>query len=151
HRKAEELDRLRGFNENIIESLSDGLFVIGLDDRVSRWNPALEALYGVSSQAAAGRSLPDLFDISFVSALQAARHADGQSATSMYRIPITSRHADGGQKLLVNVASAPLRTTDGHRTGTIVILEDITERVHLEEQLQISEKMASIGLLAAGV
>src|SRR4029453_12526071 len=35
--------------------------------------------------------------------------------------------------------------------GTIVIVEDVTSRVALEEQLQISEKMASIGLLAAGV
>jgi two-component system NtrC family sensor kinase len=35
--------------------------------------------------------------------------------------------------------------------GTIIILEDVTNRVELEEQLQISEKMASIGLLAAGV
>src|SRR5256714_12597374 len=35
--------------------------------------------------------------------------------------------------------------------GTIVIVEDVTRRVQLEEQLQISEKMASIGLLAAGV
>jgi hypothetical protein len=35
--------------------------------------------------------------------------------------------------------------------GTIVIIEDVTARVELEEQLQISEKMASIGLLAAGV
>ena len=35
--------------------------------------------------------------------------------------------------------------------GTIVIIEDVTRRVQLEEQLQISEKMASIGLLAAGV
>ena len=35
--------------------------------------------------------------------------------------------------------------------GTIVIIEDMTARVKLEEQLQISEKMASIGLLAAGV
>ncbi len=35
--------------------------------------------------------------------------------------------------------------------GTILLLEDITDRVRLEEQLQISEKMASIGLLAAGV
>jgi len=32
-----------------------------------------------------------------------------------------------------------------------VIIEDVTRRVQLEEQLQISEKMASIGLLAAGV
>ena len=52
---------------------------------------------------------------------------------------------------LVNVAEAPLRDVDGRTAGTIVILEDITSRVQLEEQLQISEKMASIGLLAAGV
>jgi hypothetical protein len=54
----------------------------------------------------------------------------------------------------VNAALAPLRTAAGEATltvGTIVILEDITARVRLEEQLQISEKMASIGLLAAGV
>jgi signal transduction histidine kinase len=36
-------------------------------------------------------------------------------------------------------------------SGSIVIFEDITERTHLEEQLRISEKMASLGLLAAGV
>ncbi len=35
--------------------------------------------------------------------------------------------------------------------GTIIIIDDVTARVHLEEQLQISEKMASIGILAAGV
>ena len=35
--------------------------------------------------------------------------------------------------------------------GNLIIIEDVTERVHLEEQLQISDKMASIGLLAAGV
>ena len=49
------------------------------------------------------------------------------------------------------MATTPLRTSDGAIAGTIVIIEDITARVQLEEQLQISEKMASIGLLAAGV
>ena len=56
--------------------------------------------------------------------------------------------------MIVNAAVVPLRTSDddGPATvGTIVIIEDITRRVQLEEQLQISEKMASIGLLAAGV
>jgi len=35
--------------------------------------------------------------------------------------------------------------------GSIVVFEDVTSRARLEEQLQISDKMASIGLLAAGV
>ncbi len=35
--------------------------------------------------------------------------------------------------------------------GTLLLIEDITDRVRMQEQLQISEKMASIGLLAAGV
>ena len=46
---------------------------------------------------------------------------------------------------------APLRTPEGDTAGSMVILEDITARVRLEEQLQLSDKMASIGLLAAGV
>ena len=50
--------------------------------------------------------------------------------------------------------SCRLRNADeasGATVGTIVIVEDVTARVQLEEQLRISEKMASIGLLAAGV
>jgi hypothetical protein len=65
-------------------------------------------------------------------------------------VPLTTRH-DPARRLLVNVAATPLRDAHEAITGTIVIVEDISTRVQLEEQLQISEKMASIGLLAAGV
>src|SRR4029453_7338003 len=54
------------------------------------------------------------------------------------------------RSLMVNVSVAPFQGS-GERCGTIMILEDVTARVRLEEQLQHSEKMASIGLLAAGV
>ena len=47
HLKAAELDRMRAFNENILESLDDGLLVVDLGDRVVRWNTALEELYGM--------------------------------------------------------------------------------------------------------
>ena len=55
--------------------------------------------------------------------------------------------------MLVNVTMVPLQAVvgPGGEAGTIVILEDITERAQLEEQLRISEKMASLGVLAAGV
>jgi hypothetical protein len=51
----------------------------------------------------------------------------------------------------VNLAVAPFQAAPGERCGTILILDDITARVRLEEQLQHTEKMASVGLLAAGV
>jgi signal transduction histidine kinase len=70
--------------------------------------------------------------------------------TAHYRIPMSTRH-DPPRRLLVNLGATPLRDSHADVVGSIVIVEDISTRVQLEEQLQISEKMASIGLLAAGV
>lgn len=148
--KAAELDRLREFSENVIESLNDGLAVVDLDDRVVRWNRGLEQLYGVRREAAMGQRLAALFDPAFVEMLHEARRETPAGAVR-YRVLLMSRHEEDEQRLLVNTATAPLRTPDGGIAGTIVIVEDISARVQLEEQLQISEKMASIGLLAAGV
>ncbi len=151
HLKAEELGRMREFNENILESLDDGLVVFDVDERIVRWNRALEGFYGVTRQAAVGRLLGDIFDAPFVAALRAARQDHPYGAT-LYRAPMESRGADGA-RLLVNATEVPLQNASGDDAvvGTLLLIEDITDQVHLEEQLQISEKMASIGLLAAGV
>jgi len=157
HLKAEELGRMREFNENILESLDDGLVVFDADERIVRWNRALEGFYGMPRTAAIGKQLADVFDRPFVDALRAARRENPYGAT-LYRVPIT-RHStstgsdDQSLRLLVNATAVPLQgqAGAGHVAGTILLVEDITDHVHLEEQLQISEKMASIGLLAAGV
>jgi PAS domain S-box-containing protein len=153
HVKAHELDRMRAFNENILQSLDDGLLVVDLSDRIVRWNTALEQLYGLSRAEAVGRELQDVFDPPFVEAIRAARR-DTPGGATLSRIPLSGRHQTDARTLIVNAAVVPLRTSDDEgpaTVGTIVIVEDITRRVQLEEQLQISEKMASIGVLAAGV
>ncbi|HTK28892.1 MAG TPA: histidine kinase dimerization/phospho-acceptor domain-containing protein, partial [Vicinamibacterales bacterium] len=145
HFKAEELGRMREFNENILESLDDGLVVFDEDERIVRWNRALEGFYGVQTTQAYGRTLGELFDQPFVEALRAARAENPKGAT-LFKLPLSDR-------LLVNVTAVPLQSHAGPAgaAGTILLFENVTERVRLEEQLQISEKMASIGLLAAGV
>ena len=153
HLKAVEIDRMRAFNENILESLDDGLLVVDLDDRVVRWNHALEQLYGVTHADATGRQLDELFDAPFVEAIRAARRDTPEGAT-LSRMPLLGRADHIAEPLIVNAAVVPLRRVDGTdetTAGTIVIVEDVTARVQLEEQLRLSEKMASIGLLAAGV
>src|SRR5471030_1550800 len=151
HLKAEELGRMREFNENILESLDNGLVVFDADEKIVRWNRALEEFYGVAREAAIGRRLGDLFDAPFVEALRAARQDHPYGAT-LYRVPLSSRDSQT-PRLLVNATEVPLQNTSGDDSvvGMLMIIEDITDRVQLEEQLQISEKMASIGLLAAGV
>jgi two-component system NtrC family sensor kinase len=147
--KADELQRMREFSENILESLNDGLAVVNRDDRIVRWNRRLEELYGVRHEEAVTRRLDEIFEPGFLEVLRAGR-ADSSEGAAFYRVPLVTRH-EGTRRLLVNVATTPLRDSDGATAGTIVIIEDISARVQLEEQLQISEKMASIGLLAAGV
>jgi PAS domain S-box-containing protein len=144
---------MRAFNENILESLADGLLVVDLTDRVVRWNTALEQLYGLPSAEASGRALSDVFDGPLVEAICASRRDTPDGAT-LSRIPLHARGPRAGDAIIVNAAVVPLRASAGSdvvTVGTIVIIEDVTARVRLEEQLQISEKMASIGLLAAGV
>ena len=148
--KAAEVDRIREFNENIIESLNDGLVVLDLEDRVVRWNAALDRIYGVAHDGAVGRPLATLFDASFTARLARERR-DHAAGSTLYRVPLTSRHAGEPRNLLVNAAQAPLLTPGGDTAGTMILLEDITARVRLEEQLQLSDRMASVGLLAAGV
>jgi PAS domain S-box-containing protein len=143
--KADELERMRQFSENILESLNDGLAVLDRNGRVVRWNRQMEELHGVRHEDAVGRALADLFDPRIVGLLRSS--SDG---AAYYKIPLETRH-DPARRLLVNVGMTPLRDSHADVVGSIVIVEDISSRVQLEEQLQISEKMASIGLLAAGV
>lgn len=144
--KAEEVERLRQFSDSVVESLSDGLLVVDLDDRVLRWNRRLEDLLGLERGRVVGRRLSAVFDPPFLEGLYAARR-ESPAAATLYRVPLHVQE----RVLLVNVGIAPFRTPDGVTAGSIIVLEDVTDRANLEEQLRLSEKMAAIGLLAAGV
>ena len=149
HVKATELDRMRAFSDNILESLHDGLVVVDLDDRIVRWNAALESLYGIEHDEVLGKPVSSVFDARVVEAIRTARR-DTPEGAFLSRMPLNGRAGT----VIADVTVVPLRAPagDGMTTiGTVVILGDVTRRVQLEEQLQISEKMASIGLLAAGV
>jgi len=121
---------------------------------VIRWNRALESIYGISSAEATGHRLEEVFDGPFIEGLRAAQRESANGA-SLFRVPLAGRAGKAGERLRVNIATVPLRAPIGQAhvstVGNIIIIEDVTERVHLEEQLQISDKMASVGLLAAGV
>jgi PAS domain S-box-containing protein len=147
--KADELQALTDYNENILESMDAGILVLDLDGRIARWNRAMESLYGQRREAALGRTLDEIFPSAFLEALRGSLVlGDREEIAHIYKLHLPGAE---GRSLMVNLSLAPFQIGSGERCGTILILEDVTARVRLEEQLQHSEKMASIGLLVAGL
>ncbi len=144
--KISEFERLKEFNENIVESINVGILALDLDGRIESWNAQMEAMYALSRAEAIGQELRSVFPVEFVEAIDGARNEPG--VHHLYKFPLTTR---AGEQRTANIAIAPLMSREFVAVGRIVLVDDITERVSLETQLAQADKLSSIGLLAAGV
>jgi PAS domain S-box-containing protein len=149
--RAAELELLKEFNESIVESINVGLLAVDLDGRVTRCNSALEKILGMRRDDAIGRLVEDLFAEDFAETLSQVLGNGRWNLTELRHIYKLHTATRAGRPLVLNIALAPLQADSQGRTGALVVLEDVTSRMRLEEQLQQREKLSSIGLLAAGV
>ena len=148
--RAAELKLLKEFNESIIESINVGLLAVDLDGCVTRLNSALEHILDLRRDAAIGKRVEDLFSEDFADTLHQVLGNDGWRLREIRNIYKLHTATLANRSLVLNIALAPLQDAQG-QTGALVVLEDVTARISLEEQLQQREKLSSIGLLAAGV
>ncbi len=149
-KRAREFERLKNYSENIVESIKVGVMVLDVDGQVRSWNRSMESLNGVAASDAVGRQFNDLFPTSFVAALERARRrvqTGDEPLASAYRVAM--RTTDGRDRV-VNISAAPLLGAEG-AYGSVVMVEDVTDQTELESQLRQSDRLASVGLLAAGV
>src|SRR6202522_1508058 len=144
--KVTEYERLKDFNENIVESINVGVMAVDLQDRIESWNSQMEVMYAQPRWQVVGRSLSEVFPASFAEEFYRVRQNPGIHNLYKFRL-ITPT----GESRVVNVALAPLVTRKFNVVGRLVIMDDITERIELEVQLTQADKLSSIGLLAAGV
>jgi two-component system, NtrC family, sensor kinase len=144
--KISEFERLKEFNENIVESINVGILAVDLNGRIESWNAQMEAMYALSRGEVLGQRLRAVFPAEFCDAIDSFRNEAG--VHNLYKFRITTR---AGEQRTANIAVAPLLSREFVPVGRIILVDDITERVSLEAQLAQSDKLSSIGLLAAGV
>ena len=150
-KRAEELALLKEFNESIVESVNVGLLAVDESGKITRCNSTFEQMLGLSREQTIGKFVEEIFDAGFALNLE---NILGKSRWHLTEIRNAYKlHAadSKGKSLILNVAVAPLRSISNSQTGAIIVLENVTSRIKLEETLQQSEKLSSIGLLAAGV
>ncbi|MGC2246080.1 MAG: ATP-binding protein [Terriglobales bacterium] len=144
--KVVEYERLKDFNENIVESINVGVLAVDLQDRIESWNSQMEVMYAKPRWQVVGRALNEVLPASFVEEFYRVRQNPGIHNLYKFRLATPT-----GEWRVVNVAIAPLVTRKFNVVGRLVIMDDITERIELEVQLTQADKLSSIGLLAAGV
>jgi two-component system NtrC family sensor kinase len=144
--KAVQIERLKDFSENIVESLNIGVLTVDLEDRVESWNPQVEDLLSIPRTEALHHRLDEVLPADLVGEIRG--HATSDRVAGIYKYRLTTR---AGRHVVVNASIAPLVGKSGTRLGRLILLDDITQRVRMEDQLVQTEKLTSLGLLAAGV
>jgi PAS domain S-box-containing protein len=144
--KIVEYERLKDFNENIVESSRVGVVALGLNGAIESWNTQMEAISGLTRSFVIGRSLPDVFGSEFARGIEQALQSGG--IRNIYKVSLAVNDA---LVRTVNVAVAPLVTRELQKVGHLILVDDITDRLELEQKLAQSERLSSVGLLAAGV
>jgi PAS domain S-box-containing protein len=143
--KASEIARLKDFSENIVESLNVGVLAVDLEGTVEAWNSRMEQVFGVPRDAAVGQPLGTLLPAELASEI--ASRDDQEQITGIYK----HRLQHQGRSLILNVSITPLVGKSGERIGRLLLFDDVTQRERMEEQMSQTEKLTSLGLLAAGV
>jgi PAS domain S-box-containing protein len=144
--RALEMQRLKDYSENIIESLTVGVAVIDQEEVVIGWNRILEDQLGLRKESALGKKLKDVLGPNVYSAL-----FPPETQQDFRLLSEAAIETSAGYKRIFDIAKTPLLDNSLQPYGTIIVFEDVTEKVHLQQQLVTSEKLASIGLLSAGV
>jgi hypothetical protein len=135
-RQLEEIRSLKEYNENIIESSSSAIAVVANDGTILTANKAFWELVGGDDVDAPIDALFPPYDM--------LRKSGARSISTDF----VNR---AGVEKEVTVTSSPLSAGDVADGARVLVIGDVTERVRLERELQDKERLASLGLLAAGV
>lgn len=140
-----DLRRLRNMLGNVVNSMPSVLVGVDVDGRVTQWNMEAEKATGLTAGEAQGHFLKDVFP---------------QLSHEMknVHIAIRNRRAQRDEKIqskrdgetrFADVTVYPLIANGVE--GAVIRMDDITERVRIEEMMIQSEKILSVGGLAAGM
>jgi two-component system, NtrC family, nitrogen regulation sensor histidine kinase GlnL len=134
--------------EQILANLDDGVVSLDADGKIIFFNEASELLTDISSAAAVGQRLEQIFKrepwlIDLVKRTHAPRQKRARGEGDFI--------SRWGRKIPVGVTVSPLQDRHGQYVGTILLLRDIKRRKELEEDLKRADRLAWMGTLAAGL
>ena len=146
--KETAFDQLDLLHRSIIESVETGIMTINLQGRIKSFNRAAEEITGFTFADMENRNIVEVFP-GFAQVQEKVKGNDDKySSKDRYNIEFAR---DNNNKLILSCLVSTLKGSTGKRIGDIVIFQDITSLIEMEEALEKSKRLAIIGEMAAGL
>lgn len=139
----DEINLLKEFNENIIENISLGIVVLTGLNIIKTWNDIMELKFKIPAEDAIDKKAYTVFG----SEVWKKIYNQKEDTSAITNVVVDIQQ----EEKIFDVYISPLKDNMGKQIGTILVFEDVTEKVFIQNQLVTSEKMASLGLLSAGI
>lgn len=141
-------ERERWFSTTL-HSISDAVIAVDPAGTVTLMNPTAELLTGVKSADAIGRPAREV--VRLLDPAQPASPLDAVLATKqVVRIEQAPLYHASGTSRVIADSAAPVLDED-ELLGAVMVFRDITEQKALQKQLELTDRLASLGTMAAGV
>jgi len=147
--KQVDYDQLETYNRNIVQSLDSGLLTIDLSGKINFMNRTAERILKRTNDQLQNISILDLFP-EIEGIMQEAKKRDPTSSGDYQRYQTLLTNYNG-KEIYLGFSVSPLTDPSGVLIGHTLIFQDITKFKEMEEQMKRFDKMAAIGLLAAGM
>ncbi len=141
----EELKQARNYITNIIDSMPSILVGVDFNGKITQWNSKTQQETGVSAQKAIGQPL----DIVIPRLKNEIGKIKKAIASQQQQIDTRQKRFEKGEIYYEDITVYPL--TGENVEGAVIRVDDVTEQVQLEDMMVQSEKMLSVGGLAAGM
>ncbi|MCX5721589.1 MAG: ATP-binding protein [Nitrospirae bacterium] len=144
--KEQGLSRLQVFHENIVRSISSGVFTADATGCITSFNPAAEEATGYTIAQVAGRPWREIFNWH---PDQESDESLGDALLTTTRFEVECTRADGN-RLILGLTLSPLHG-QGAQTGLVGVFKDLTQIRDLEEEMRRKDWLASLGEMSAGM
>jgi PAS domain S-box-containing protein len=138
-----------GFQAHLLDQVSQPVVATRAEETITYWNEAAERLFGYTAAEAIGRHATQLFRSQWPAGAYDAMVAALRAKSAWHGE--TTVFSKAGEAVIVEMSIRLLRDEAGVPVHAITVMQDMTVRKRLEEQLRQSQKMEAIGLLAGGV
>jgi PAS domain S-box-containing protein len=126
----EELRRIKEFNEDIVKNVFDGIYLLNTQGVFTYINPAMERMFGYSSDELVGKHWKEIVPPDQVPIGVAATKRREQGVADRYELEMVRKD---GVRLSVLISGAP-RSIDGQYVGSLAVVSDISEIKRMEDE-----------------